>query len=238
MTTTSTKAQQQREDIEALLPWHAAGTLSRRDAERVEAALANDNELARRYDMVREELGETIRLNESLGAPSSRAMERLMAGLDAEGASVQRRRASLNIGAWFAGQLSQLRPRTLAWSATAAALAIVLQAGLIAGLWVDVAGTEKAPPPFKTASYPDPNQPVVRGLTPSTVAVLVQFAPTATAEEISKFLDGFDKAKIVGGPSSGDRYYTVRVPTTERADRIVQRMKDNSKVVRFAMPSS
>src|SRR5271165_237569 len=100
MTTTSTKVQQQREDIEALLPWHAAGTLSRRDAERVEAALANDNELARRYDLVREELGETIRLNESLGAPSARAMDRLMAGLEAEAASAPRRR-TFNIGAWF-----------------------------------------------------------------------------------------------------------------------------------------
>ena len=55
----------ERQDIEALLPWHAAGTLSRRDSERVEAALANDNELARRYELVREELGETIRLNEN-----------------------------------------------------------------------------------------------------------------------------------------------------------------------------
>ena len=59
----------QRQDIEALLPWHAAGTLIRRDAERVEQALANDNELARQHEMVREELGETIRLNETLGAP-------------------------------------------------------------------------------------------------------------------------------------------------------------------------
>ena len=31
------------EDVELLLPWHAAGTLSRRDAARVEQALANDN---------------------------------------------------------------------------------------------------------------------------------------------------------------------------------------------------
>ena len=30
----------ERYEIEALLPWHAAGTLSRRDADRVEQALA------------------------------------------------------------------------------------------------------------------------------------------------------------------------------------------------------
>ena len=65
----------EREEIENLLPWYAAGTLSRRDTARVEDALSNDAELARRFEMVREELGETIRVNESLGAPSARAMK-------------------------------------------------------------------------------------------------------------------------------------------------------------------
>src|SRR6516165_10959734 len=32
--------EKERHEIEALLPWHAAGTLSRRDADRVEQALA------------------------------------------------------------------------------------------------------------------------------------------------------------------------------------------------------
>ena len=32
----------EHQEIEALLPWHAAGTLSRRDANRVEQALAGD----------------------------------------------------------------------------------------------------------------------------------------------------------------------------------------------------
>src|SRR5260221_7857045 len=82
----------ERHEIEALLPWHAAGTLSRRDADRVEQALAGDRELARRYDLVREELAETIHLNETLGAPSARAMEKLFAAIDAEEASTPRRR--------------------------------------------------------------------------------------------------------------------------------------------------
>jgi hypothetical protein len=42
-----------REDIEALLPWHAAGTLTPRDAERVRKAIAGDRELARRFEIVR-----------------------------------------------------------------------------------------------------------------------------------------------------------------------------------------
>src|SRR5262245_14721083 len=76
--------ERERHEIESLLPWHAAGTLDRRDAERVEQALAEDGELARRYELVREELAETIRLNETLGAPSERAMEKLFAAIDAE----------------------------------------------------------------------------------------------------------------------------------------------------------
>src|SRR4026209_2223817 len=78
------EAEKLPDDVELLLPWHAAGTLSRRDAARVEQALANDNELAARYELVREELGEAIRLNETLGAPSARAMENLFAQIDAE----------------------------------------------------------------------------------------------------------------------------------------------------------
>src|SRR5919109_5647842 len=116
-----------REDIEALLPWHAAGTLSRRDAQRVEEALASDRELAREYALVREELAETIRLNETLGAPSVRAMERLFAAIDAE--APRRQRRSLDIGARLAEFIAGFSPRALAVAAGGAALAIVLQAG-------------------------------------------------------------------------------------------------------------
>src|SRR5262245_2171833 len=84
--------ERERHEIESLLPWHAAGTLDRRDAERVERALAEDSELAQRYELVREELAETIRLNETLGAPSARAMEKLFAAIDAEEERVPRTR--------------------------------------------------------------------------------------------------------------------------------------------------
>src|SRR5947208_13584430 len=76
--------EKERHEIEALLPWHAVGTLSRGDADRVEQALASDRELARRYGLVRQELAETIQLNETLGPPSPRAMEKLFAAIDAK----------------------------------------------------------------------------------------------------------------------------------------------------------
>ena len=62
---------QEPSEIEMLLPWHAAGTLSARDTRRVDEALERDPELARQYAVIREEYAETIALNESLGAPSA-----------------------------------------------------------------------------------------------------------------------------------------------------------------------
>src|SRR4051812_44587063 len=109
----------QRHDIEALLPWHAAGTLNPREAELVEAALAEDAELARQYEMVREELGETIRFNETLGVPSARAMARLMADIEADRTSPQDVRPRVPVIAWLTERLAALSPRTIAWSAAA-----------------------------------------------------------------------------------------------------------------------
>src|SRR5436190_17611839 len=126
----------ERYDVEALLPWHAAGTLNRRDADRVEQALAGDRELARRYDLVREELAETIHLNETLGAPSARAMEKLFAAIDAEQVRAPRRQRSFDLGGRISEFLSSLTPRTLTWAATAAVVAILVQAVVIAAVMV------------------------------------------------------------------------------------------------------
>ena len=185
MNTKKNEAEKLPEDVELLLPWHAAGTLSRRDAARVEQALANDNELAARYEMVREELGETIRLNETLGAPSARAMQDLFAKIDAEPA--RKPKVSFNLGAWLTDFVTGFQPRTLAYGATAAALAIVLQAGILAGVFVKEGGS------FTSAS-----------LTTNEGAtyVAVRFNPQASAADITKFLAD-NQASIVGGPATG-----------------------------------
>ena len=83
-----------RHKIEELLPWHATGMLSRRDADRVEQALAGNRELAQRYELVRQELAGAVLLNETLGAPSARAMEKLFAAINAEEAHGPRCRDS------------------------------------------------------------------------------------------------------------------------------------------------
>jgi anti-sigma factor RsiW len=218
MNTANNKAPERR-DIEDLLPWHAAGTLSRHDVRRVEDALAQDPELARRYELVREELGETIHLNETLGAPSARAMETLFKKIDAEPA--RKALPALNIAARLAGLLSSLSPRTLAWSAAAAALAIVLQAGLIAGVLLK----ERTSGGYQTASAPS-------GTAAEGSYALVRFAPQASAADVTKFLET-NKLSLAGGPSAGG-LYRVRVavtglPKAELA-RIVKQLQQDKTV--------
>src|ERR1700676_1342167 len=129
MATRKKLLEQEPSEMEMLLPWHAAGTLNARDTRRVEEALARDPELARQYAAIREEYAETIHLNESLGAPSAHAMQKLFASIDAEPG--RKTSASLNMSARFAGFFAKLSPRTLAWSASVGALALLLQAGVI-----------------------------------------------------------------------------------------------------------
>jgi hypothetical protein len=218
----------EREDIEALLPWHATGTLSGRDAERVEQALAQDPELARRFELVREEMAETIHLNETLGAPSARAAERLFAAIQADGTGAKRRTISLDLGNWLAGLLRELSPRTLAWSAAAAGLAIVLQAGLLAGLLLSERGAS-----YQTASY---GEPTAAG--PGAFA-LVRFNPAASAADITRFFESH-KASLVDGPRAGG-VYRIRVAGTALANdelaKILARMAEDKNVIAFVVPA-
>jgi hypothetical protein len=84
--------ERKRYEIESLLPWHATGTLSHSDSERVEQALAEDAVLAQRYELVLEEMAAAIQLNDTLGSPSERAMEKLFVAIDAEEARLPRSR--------------------------------------------------------------------------------------------------------------------------------------------------
>jgi len=209
----------ERSEIEELLPWHAAGTLDRRDTRRVEAALAEDPELTRRYALVRDELGETIHLNETLGAPSARAVDALFAKIDAEPA--RRQVASLKLGARIGEFFAGLSPRTLAWSASAAALAIVLQAGLITGIILK----ENGPDGYETASAPT-------RVTGEGSYALVRFQPHANAAAIADFLET-NKLSIAGGPSAGG-LYRVRIAPTRLAkpdlDRVVKELQRNTVI--------
>jgi hypothetical protein len=176
---------QEPSEIETLLPWHAVGTLNPRDARRVEEALARDPALAKQYAVIREEYAETIALNESLGAPSARAMTKLFAAIDGEPARHPPR---------------SLRLSTLAWSASLGAVALLLQAAVIGAVLVKSQSAA-----FETASL-STNQPITRDLgsaaTTPPPRALVRFAPDARVADITALLDSY-QATIVDGAKGG-----------------------------------
>jgi anti-sigma-K factor RskA len=215
----STAKQSEPSEIELLLPWYAAGTLDARESQQVERALASDPELAARYEWVRAELEQETHVSEAAGAPSARDVKTLFAKIDALPA--QKSRASIDIGARIAEFLAALSPRTLAWSAMAAALAIVLQAGFLAGFVLK----EKSPGGYETASAPANAQS-------DGAYVLIRFKPQTTATDIANFLDS-NKFSIVAGPSVGQLFRVrvapnklakddlMRVVTTLQSDKVV-----------------
>jgi len=210
----------ERQEIEALLPWHAAGTLADRDAQRVEEALAQDRELSRRFALVREELAATVRLNDALGAPPAGAMERLMLRIEAESPTGRSRLALGGLADWLAMQVGRLSPRALAFAVGAAAAMILIQAGLLATFSI----TRYDANGFQTASIPRSGE------------IGIGFVPAANAAEITKFLDTYHLT-IVAGPRPGGLFMTrpesAPLPK-DGLDGLVRRIQQESHIVRFA----
>lgn len=191
---TSKKMLDEPSEIEMLLPWHAAGTLNARDARRVEEAMARDPELAKQYAAIREEYAETIHLNESLGAPSARAMQKLFAAIDGE--PVRKPSMASRISTSIAQFFSSLSPRTVAWSAGAAAFALLLQAGVIGTVLMKGQTYQTASLTVnERAAAPMTRELAARGTPPRA---LVRFAPDAKMSDINALLDTY-QATIVGG---------------------------------------
>jgi anti-sigma-K factor RskA len=206
-------------EIETLLPWYAAGTLRRRDRQRVEDALRYDPALARHADLVREELAETISFNESLGVPSARCMDRLMAAIDAETTAARKRSSARAVAGQFATFIAGFSPRTLAFAASFAVAAIALQAFLLVSM------ATKSQAPFENASL----NPTVTG---HGTFAMVRFAREASAGEITRFLEEY-QATLVDGPKPGGFYrvrITMKTLAKEELTRIVSRMRQERVV--------
>lgn len=212
-------------DVEALLPWYAAGTLPRRDCQRVEDALRDDPALSRHVELVREELAETICLNESLGAPPARAMDRLMATIDGEALAARKLNLPQAIAGRFSIFIAGLSPRMLAAAAAVAVLAIAVQGFVLVSMLSKPAAT------FQTASV----NPAPHG--PGSFA-MVRFARDASAAEITRFLENY-QATLVDGPKPGG-LYRVRLAVTKLASdefaQIVSRMRQD-RIIASAEPT-
>jgi hypothetical protein len=215
-------------EIELLLPWHAAGTLNARDARRVEEALARDPELARQYAVIREEYAETIDLNESLGAPSSaQAMLKLFAAIDVE--PTQANRHSLDVWARFTTFFANLSPRTLAWSTSAAALIVFLQAGVIGTVLMS-----DRPVSFETAPL-NTDEPMTRGFIIGLPRALVRFVPGARFSDITALLDRYQASVVDGGKDGMFKLqFGNRAMSKDEVAGLIGRLQ-NEKIVSLAV---
>jgi anti-sigma factor RsiW len=215
--------QQEPGDIEALLPWHAAGTLSARDTRRVEDALARDPSLAKQYAAIQEEYAETIALNESLGAPSARAMQKLFAAIDAEPA--RKPSVSLNISARIAEFFAGLSPRAVAYSAVLGALALLLQAGVIGAILAKQQGGT-----FQAASLSGPRQE-------TAPQAFVRFTADARVSDITAFLDA-NQAVIINGTAGGMfRLQFGDKPMSKQEIAGLMTRLQNEKIINLAAPA-
>jgi len=164
-------------------------------------------------------------------------METLFRAIDQDRRVVRRAAAGPSLAARIAEFFT---PRTLAWTASAAVVIVMLQAGVIARLAFEgqddakPAATAMAPTSFEVASAP-----VTRGMQIGTYA-WVQFAPQASMAEVNKFLDARNAA-IVDGPKTGG-LYRVRVAdgslSTQEFSRVLRDLAAQKSIVSSAIPAN
>jgi hypothetical protein len=114
--------------------------------------------------------------------------------------------------------LSSLSPRTLAWSATAAAVAIMVQAAVLTTVVVRDQGGQD----FNLASY-----------NTGAKSAVVRFTPQARADEITRFLN-LHNMVVEKGPMKGSLYEIQLTPTSKKDfAKVVQQMKSETRLVEF-----
>jgi hypothetical protein len=193
----------ERDEIEALLPWYVSGTLDAKSRARVERYLEAHPEVKAHVALAREEADAAIAANEAIAAPGRDALDRLRASV----AAAPRRKpvAGLlsQVSDRFADWLSGFSPPQLAFAGAAAALLLALQAGVIGALVMERA----AAPTYQTAGG---EEKAGEGL-----ELLVGFSPAATAQEITDLLKRLD-AVVADGPKAG--LYRLRFPGAKESD--------------------
>ncbi len=221
----------EREALELLLPWYAAGTLEEEERRRVEAALESDAGLADSLALVRQDREAALELIAEEPVPTSMAA-RFEAALNATPHPAETHQArparSLQEGplARFGAWLSQLlSPPRLAVAALAAALLIAVQAGLL----VSLIGTGEDGNGFTVASEED------EGAQAGGLAVLVQFAPDLDMAALAAFLDRAG-GRIVDGPLPGG-LFKLRFAEAADQDALAARLRAEPALFALVLPS-
>jgi hypothetical protein len=163
-------------------------------------------------------------------------MEKLFAGIEKESGPARRVRPKFSLSSWVAEKYAALSPRTLTWATAAAAMVIVVQAGVLGSLYVG----EDAPGyrgidvgPYGTAS----KAPVSDAT--SGAFAFIGFVPSATSGDITSFL-ATNNLAVVDGPRAGGLYRVRIAPTAlskDDAAAAVARLRENRTIVSFVAPT-
>jgi anti-sigma-K factor RskA len=185
----------EHDEIEMLLPWYVMGRLDAADAARVEAAIARDPSLERQFRLIREEFDESVAGNQAIADRPAAKAERLMADVAKRRAPRVAPRAAPTLWERLT-ELFALPMGGMRLAGAAAALLIVVQAGVIGTMALRQAGT------YAPAS--GVTEPALRG----TVA-LVGFVDTVATAAVIELLAAHEMS-IVDGPDANG-LFTVRI---------------------------
>ncbi len=227
---TNQNRKEEREAIEALLPWYEKGQLDAGDASRVEAYLASHPDMASQLVLVEEERAEAVLLNEARGAPGAGALDRLMGSIEEhEAANPSLAGTKTALWGWASKLLGAPVPASLQWVAGAAAVLVIVQ-GVSLGVLMTSGPQQGAG--YETAS--GTGQTIAQG-----TFALIQFAQDANAGDITRLLTEFD-ARIVDGPKPGG-IYKVRISGTvldeAKRDTILRKLQSRRTLILFAAPA-
>lgn len=219
--TTAPLTNDEREEIELLLPWFVTGKLDAADRAKVEAAIARDPALRRQIDLAREEIDVTFTANEAVALPHTLSVE---SGMQAVAANT-----SLGVRQAAGGLTERIREffamptaGAVKWATAAAAAIILLQAVTIGTLLPRGDG-------YQTASG--------GGALTGTTAI-VKFVDGAKASDIAAELAKRGMA-IVDGPKPGGTFVVRLSPQKlTAADRTarINDLKAASGIVGTVLP--
>lgn len=211
-------------DVVELLPWYANETLEEREREAVEAHLEGCASCDRELSEVKALRGALLELDEAPPEPSPALLNRALAEIDRYERERQRpirsieRMKDLLFGWW------QPLP---AFARVTVAAQFVLLVGM-AGLLLKQRDAESE---FRTASQPTDASRARRGL-----RLLLGFQPGISEEAMRRVILELH-GEIVSGPSPLG-LYTVEVPIARdrrgEAEKLLQRLRENLQVIRFA----
>ena len=183
-------------DIEKLLPWYAKGLLEDNETREVETYLDAHPEMRMQLDLIAEEDKAVEQIHASLGAPSPKGLDTLLAQIDAEDKKAAPVSEMLtNLSRMASKLITSFKTPGVQFAAIAAALIIVAQAVIIGNLSFTDPILPKGT--FTTASGPQNTAPVAT----DDVKLIVAFKKGVALDDVVLMLKTV-KARVVSGPKA------------------------------------